>query len=572
MMQYYPSALRVLVQWGLVMVSLSTLHGCGRDSSEQSAEQGSSSSNVWFENVTQSGGVDFIHQSGHQGDFLIPEIMVGGVAVFDMEGDGDLDLYLVQSGSIVDGPGPSGRNVLYANQGDGTFVDVTAASGAGDEGYGIGVATGDVDNDGDVDLLVTNLGRNALLVNDGQGRFQDQTTQAGLLDEDYSASASFFDADSDGDLDLFVCNYLHWSPDQEQNCLNSIGEADYCAPMSYNAPAADRLYLNDGNGRFVDISDSSGIAGIPGTALGVVAMDVDSDGRQDVFVANDGMPDHLWMNQGDGVFIENALRSGCATDISGKSKAGMGIATGDVNLDGHVDLMVCNLWRETDSLYLIDGKGNFEDATIRSGLAALPKTFTRFGLGFHDFDNDGHLDLYEANGRVALLDQNWGDDPYGEPNLLFSGHADGRFREVTPRSGTTEPANLVSRGAAYGDFDNDGGMDIVVINRDGPPQVLRNIVGGRGNWVTFRVLDSSGRDAHGATVEVTAGGNSWKAIVHTDGSYCAASDPRIHVGLGDVDAVDEVEITWQDGTSERFGSQPINRITPLRQGSSPAGE
>lgn len=569
MMQHHSSGFRP-VHWLLVMVSPWLLSGCGQDASEDTSAQGTSSENVWFEDVTNSRGVDFIHRSGHQEAYLIPEIMVGGVAVFDMEGDGDLDLYLVQSGSVVDGPGPSGRNVLYANQGDGTFEDVTAASGAGDEGYGIGVATGDIDNDGDVDLLVTNLGRNALLVNDGQGRFVDATMDAGLEAEDYSASASFFDADADGDLDLFVCNYLHWSPEKEQNCLNSIGEADYCAPMSYNAPAADRLYLNDGKGRFVDISESSGIASVPGTALGVVAMDVNSDGRQDVFVANDGMPDHLWMNQGNGVFVENALRAGCATDISGKSKAGMGIATGDINHDGEVDLMVCNLWRETDSLYLIDGKGNFEDATIRSGLAALPKTFTRFGLGFHDFDNDGHLDLYEANGRVALLDKNWGDDPYGEPNLLFRGSATGRFKEVTPRSGTRVPANLVSRGAAYGDFDNDGGVDIVVINRDGPPQMLHNVVGDRGNWVKLRALDSSGRDAHGATIKLAAGGKTWTTVVHTDGSYCAASDPRVHFGIGEIESVDDVEILWPDGRRERFGSQPINRISTLQQ-KAPAG-
>ena len=567
MIDHAPHPVR-LVPALIIVLSLSALHGCGQDSSEELPAPTASSGNVWFENVTKSRGIDFIHRSGHQEAFLIPEIMVGGVAVFDMEGDGDLDLYLVQSGSIIDGPGPSGRNVLYANQGDGTFRDVTEASGTGDEGYGIGVATGDVDNDGDVDLLVTNLGRNTLLVNDGQGRFVDTTLEAGLEAEDYSASASFFDADADGDLDLFVCNYLHWSPEKEQNCLNSIGEADYCAPMSYSAPAADRLYMNDGTGRFVDISESSGVASAPGTALGVVAMDVNSDGRQDVFVANDGMPDHLWMNQGEGVFIENALRAGCATDISGKSKAGMGIATGDINHDGEVDLMVCNLWRETDSLYLIDANGNFEDATIRSGLAALPKTFTRFGLGFHDFDNDGNLDLYEANGRVAMLDKNWGEDPYGEPNLLFRGNANGRFEEVTPRSGTREPANLVSRGAAYGDFDNDGGVDIVVINRDGPPQVLHNVVPDRGNWIKFRVLDSAGRDAHGAVVRLSAGERSWTSVVHTDGSYCAANDPRVHFGLGDVGRIDDVEVVWPDGTIEQFGPQSINRIVPLRRNTS----
>ncbi|MEE2907930.1 MAG: CRTAC1 family protein [Planctomycetota bacterium] len=534
-------------------------------STSKGTAQGKTASETWFSDQVNASGITFTHVSGHEDDFYIPEIMAGGVALFDMDSDGDLDVYFVQGGSLID-PASNPPNQLYENMGDGRFQDVTEASGTGDRGYGIGVATGDYNNDGHIDLLVTNVGRNTLYRNDGSGTFTDVSEKAGLDAEAYSASASFFDADQDGDLDLYVCNYLvNWTPERELECKNTLNQRDYCAPTAYKAPAPDHFYRNDGNGQFTDMSSESGIAAVPGTGLGVVAADFTGNGQLDVFVANDGMADRLWVRQPDGTYQDQALVAGCAMDMSGKAKAGMGVSVADLDEDQDQDLIVCNLWRETDSLYLNDGRGMFQDATIRTGLAATPKTFTRFGLGFVDFDNDGYLDLYEANGRVARLARNHADDHYAEPNILFRGEAGPRFVEVMPRGGTSEPLISTSRGAAFGDLDNDGRLDIIVINRDAQPHVLRNVVTDAGNWSQVRVLDKNGRDALGARVHVTTGDRTLTRQVRTDGSYCAANDPRIHVGLGSAQTVDDVSVTWPDGTQQSFGPQPVNTILELRR-------
>ena len=526
----------------------------------------------WFVDQVNESGVDFIHQSGQSGKFYIPEIMAGGAALFDMDADGDLDLYLIQSGDVNNATIENPPNQLYKNDGTGKFTNATAGSGADNQGYGIGAATGDYDNDGDIDLYVTNVGANALLQNDGQGQFTDVTAAAGINDDDYSASASFFDADSDGDLDLYVCNYLYWSPQTELECKNSLSKPDYCAPIAYRAPASDRLYINQGNGTFIDASEPSGIAAIPGTALGVVASDFSGDGKPDLFVANDGMPDRLWINQGNNTFKDEALLSGTAMDMSGKAKAGMGVTTDDIDHDGDQDVMVCNLWRETDSLFINNGSGGFRDATTRSGLAATPKTFTRFGLGLADFDNDGTLDLYQANGRVAQLARRWGEDPYGEPNLLFKGSSNAggiRFEEVTPRGGADDTPALTSRGAAFGDLDNDGRLDVIVVNRDAAPHVLMNIQQDTGNWAMIRAIDRHGRDAIGAQIMTKAGDKTWTQIVRTDGSYCTANDPRVHIGLGKASTIDDITITWPTGQTQTFGPQPINQMIELREDSTP---
>ena len=557
----------------LILLSVSglLLSGCGDDpvetgTAEPAPGNVASQSTAWFQDDIDASRISFEHVSGHDGDFYIPEIMSGGAAVLDMEGDGDLDIYFIQSGSITS-PEDNPPNQLFENLGDGTFRDVTDTSGAGDRGYGIATATGDYDNDGDVDLLVTNVGRNTLLQNDGAGRFTDVTDQAGLMDEDYSASASFFDADRDGDLDLYVCNYLvNWSPEREIECKNTLNQPDYCAPLTYKAPAPDRLYLNNGDGTFKDISESSGIAAVPGTALGVLAADFTGDGQLEIFVANDGMPDRLWIRQPDGTYVDDALLSGCAMDMSGKAKAGMGVSAADIDGDQDEDFIVCNLWRETDSLYLNDGSGQFQDATIRTGLGATPKTFTRFGLGFFDFNNDGFIDLYEANGRVADLATSHSEtDRYAEPNVLFMGQPKTRFKEVLPRGGTADLLVATSRAAAFGDIDNDGRMDIIVVNRDGKPHVLRNTVEDIGNWSLIRVIDEHGRDAIAAQVRLTADGATTTRRVRTDGSYCAANDPRVHFGLGDTESIDDISVTWPDGSTQSFGPQKINTILELRR-------
>ncbi|HXV75911.1 MAG TPA: VCBS repeat-containing protein, partial [Candidatus Polarisedimenticolaceae bacterium] len=322
----------------------------------------------WFEETARRDGLDFVHQSGHGGELLFPEIMGGGVALFDMDGDGDLDAYLVQSGRLLESPADEAGNRLFENVGAGRFVDVSAGSGAGDTGYGMGAAAGDYDGDGDTDLYVTNFGPNVLLRNEGGGRFRDTTGDAGVGDPSWSASAAFLDYDVDGDLDLFVANYVNWTPSIEQRCYNAAGVRDYCLPTNYHAPAMDRLYRNRGDGTFEDVSIDVGLQTAFGNGLGVVSSDFDGDMRPDIFVANDMMMNQLWMNRG-GRFVDEALLRGNAVDEHGSPKAGMGVMAIDINDDGNEDLLVGNLQGQTDSFFINRG-GTFSDATGSVGLGS----------------------------------------------------------------------------------------------------------------------------------------------------------------------------------------------------------
>jgi hypothetical protein len=482
--------------------------------------------------------------------------MGGGAALFDLDGDGDLDAYLVQS---------EGGNQLFRNRGEGSFDDVTAESGADDRGYGMGVAAGDYDNDGDVDLYVTNRGPNVLLRNDGEGRFTDVTREAGVGDPAWSTSAAFLDYDADGDLDLYVANYIQWSPATELECYSLSGEPDYCSPKNYNAPAPDTLYRNDGKGKFTDISESAGLRAAFGNGLGVTAGDFDGDGRLDVFVANDGTPNQLWLNQGGGRFRDAALLRGCAIDQDGKAKAGMGVDAIDFDDDGDLDLTVVNLDGEADSFFRNQG-AYFIDDTVRVGLRVESRPFTRFGMALLDFDNDGWLDLYQANGRVGLQSRRFSSDPYGEPNLLFRGTAAGRFEEVLLRGGTTELLVATSRAAAFGDVDGDGGIDVLVVNRDAPAHLLLNRVPRRGRWISFRVLSEQGRDALGAELSFSLGERRLTRTVKAAYSYLASNDPRVHVGLGEATGVSDVRVLWLDGKAERFGDFEAESLVVLRRG------
>jgi enediyne biosynthesis protein E4 len=524
------------------------------------------SGSPWFEDVARQSGLTFVHRSGHEGQqFRLPEIMGGGAALLDIDGDGDLDALLVQSGSLASPAAAPAGHRLYRNRGDGTFDDVSEESGlAAVAGHGMGVATGDYDNDRDVDVYITGLGANVLLQNDGRGHFADVTRAAGVAGSGWSTSATFTDIDGDGHLDLFVTRYLDWTPGVERECYSLTGQIDYCSPKNYDVPTADLLFRNDGHGAFVEISRPAGLRSAVGNGLGVLAEDVTGDGRIDLFVANDGMPNHLWVNQGGGRFRESALMSGVAIDLDGVAKAGMGVHAGDIDGDGDNDLIVMNLDAESDSYYRNDGK-YFTDATASVGLRVASRRFTRFGVGFHDFDNDGRLDLYEANGRVGLQAETFGPDPYAEPNLLFRGRPDGRFEEVSPRGGTASPLVATSRAAAFGDVDNDGGTDVLVANRDAAPYLLRNVAPNRGHWLLVRALDRHGRDALGGALTISAGGRELRRDVRTGYSYLAASDPRVHVGLGPSAAVDSISVRWPDGTSGRFGPFQADRIVELRQ-------
>jgi hypothetical protein len=521
---------------------------------------------IWFEEVAASRGLSFVHRSGHESRYLLPEIMGGGAALFDMDGDGDLDVLLVQSGHLSAPAGTPAGHRLYRNSGDGRFEDVSVENGiASVTGYGMGVATGDYDNDRDVDLYITGLGSNLLLQNDGRGRFVDVTRAARVAGAGWSTSATFVDVEADGHLDLFVTRYLDWSTDAERECYSLTGIVDYCSPKNYDAPTTDLLFHNNGDGTFTDVSRASGLGSAVGNGLGVIADDVNGDGRVDIFVANDGTPNHLWSALGGGRFSESALLAGVAIDQDGAPKAGMGVHVNDVDDDGDNDLIVVNLDTESDSFFRNEGRF-FVDATTSVGLRVASRRFTRFGVALLDFDNDGRLDLYQANGRVGLQAETFGPDPYAEPNLLFRGLLDGRFEELSPRGGTSQPLVATSRAAAFGDLDNDGGIDILVANRDAAPHLLRNVAPARGHWLLMRVLDARGRDAIGATLSIAVGTRTLRRDVRTGYSYLAANDPRIHVGLGDLRSVDAVTVRWPDGIRERFGPFEADRIVELRRG------
>jgi hypothetical protein len=547
--------------------------GCTR----REAPRDDTPAGVWFEEVAEARGIRFVHRSGHRDRYLLPEIMGGGAALFDMDNDGDLDAFLVQSGSVSNPADKSSGNRLFRNRGDGTFEDATDGSGTVTRAYGMGVAAGDYDNDGDVDVYVTGLGANALLRNEG-GRFADVTARARVAASGWSTSAAFVDYDADGDLDLFVARYIDWSPSTELDCYSLTGVPDYCSPRNYDAPTSSLLFRNEGNGTFTDVSDAAGLRRAVGNGLGVVAGDFDADGRIDLFVANDSTPNHLWMNAGGGRFAERGLVAGVAIDEDGRAKAGMGVHAADSDDDGDLDLLVVNLDGESDSFYRNEGPF-FVDATAAVGLRTVSRPFTRFGTAMLDFDNNGLLDVYEANGRVGLQSERFSSDPYAEPNVLFRGiqgsgvrGQGSAFEEVRPRGGTARPLIATSRGAAFGDIDNDGGIDILVSNRDAAPHLLRNTAPSRGHWISLRVVDDHGRDALGARLRISVGQRRIHRDVLAAYSYLASNDPRVHVGLGQAARMDEVHVTWPDGTTELYGPFDADRIVTLRRGDGSVGQ
>ncbi|MEE2907437.1 MAG: CRTAC1 family protein [Planctomycetota bacterium] len=527
-----------------------------------------SAASPWLQDVAQESGIEFTWHSGDSGDYYIPEIIGGGVAMLDFDNDGDLDLYFIQGGKVEvameDPDDNASANRLYRNEGNWRFIEVEDAAGADDHGYGMGVTTGDYDNDGDIDLYVTNVGRNTLLRNEG-GHFIDVTESAGVGDTAWGSATAFLDYDADGHLDLYLGNYLAWSPETEITCYSGLGGEDYCAPGNYPLATADRLYRNRGDGTFEDVTALAGIDSHNRPALGIVAADFDQDGWLDIFIANDGKPDILWHNQGDGRFVDIGLRAGCAIDDDGKEKAGMGVGTTDIDDDGDLDLVVCNLTNESDSMFLNEGS-YFIDTTAKHGVKMATRPYTRFGLGWVDLDNDGWVDLYEATGQVQRGANTPGDDPYAQENVLLKGTPGGRFEKVGVQGGTTETIRLTSRAAAFGDLDQDGRLDIIVINRDAPANVYKNIVDKPGNWCLLRVLDEHGRDALGATVSGKVGSRRLTRPVQTAHSYFAANDHRVHVGLGEAPAFQSVQVEWLDGTQEPFGDLPANQIHTLQRG------
>lgn len=521
---------------------------------------------AWFQEVSSQAGIDFQHVRASTTRYWLPEIMSGGAAWLDYDGDNDLDLYLVQGGDVTGRSLDRPPNRLYRNQGNGTFVDVTSAAGVGDQSYGMSCAVGDYDGDGDVDLYVTNLGRNTLYRNEGNGTFTDVTGRAGVGHNGWGTSAAFVDYDDDGKLDLYVVNYIDWAPEREIECFTGGNEKDYCHPLNYNAPATDTLYHNSGDGTFTDVTEQAGITKAKGNGLGIVVGDFNQDGRIDFFVANDSDPNQLWINNGDGTFTDQAILSGCAVNRVGKAEAGMGVMAFDFENDEDLDLFITHLRDETNILFLHD-RGLFEDITSRTGLGPPSLPYTGFGTAAADFDHDGESDIYVVNGRVIRAQKPLAKDVFAEPNQLFRGMGNGRYEEYSLRDGTTNGFIENSRAAAFGDYDNDGDIDILVVNNGGRARLLQNHAGKKGRSIQFRVINRHGLDAVGAIVCITTSLGKQCRQVQTAYSYLASNDPRVHFGLAELDKVEDVTIIWPGRHKKSFGPFQAGSLQILREGS-----
>ena len=544
-----------------------------------------------FVDVARTAGIDFVHFNGMSGEFYILEVKCVGCGLLDYDNDGDLDVYMVQGAMLGEnktladaifppkGPlppkdrlyrndlvvGPDGRRTLK-------FTDVTDASGIMATGFGIGVAAGDYDNDGFVDLHVAGFGRNYMYRNNGDGTFTDVTEKTGTGDTRCNTAAAFVDYDHDGYLDLYVCAYSNFSYSTHKDCRDAVGRLYWCGPRSYKA-VSDRLYRNRGDGTFEDVTTAARI--LPkkfGTGLGVVCADFNGDGWIDLYITNDALPNHLWMNKGDGTFANNALLAGCAVNHAGAPEAGMGVDAGDYDNDGDEDLFMTHLIKESNTIYVNDGTGLFDDRTRETGLATPSVPYTAFGTGWLDYDNDGYLDILVANGEVTPIEEQVraGDRfPLRLPNQLYRNMGDGKLAEVTKSAGKVFGLLEVSRGAAFGDIDNDGDTDVLITNNSGSPRLLINQVGNRNHWIGLRMVDSAKkRDMIGTWVGVFRSKRPtlWRRV-RTSASYCSTNDPRVLVGLGDATEVTRITAKWPDGSVEQWTGLPVDKYTTLARGS-----
>jgi enediyne biosynthesis protein E4 len=533
-----------------------------------------------FRDIAADTGLHFQHVNGAAGRYHLPEIMGAGGALLDFDRDGDLDVFLLQ-GRDLDGNDPSSdpsrghrlfRNDLSPRTGGGSlhFTDVTDRAGfvAGD--YGMGAAVGDYDNDGDPDIYVTNFGPNRLYRNNADGSFTDVTARAGegLDDPRWSASAAFSDYDADGDLDLFVANYVDFTVQGAKSCFDPAGVRDYCGPLQFR-PVPDRLFRNNGNGTFTDVSESSGITKAYGSGLGVAAGDFNNDGLSDFYVANDARANQLWLNKGDGTFEDGALMAGLAFNAEGQAEGSMGLAIGDADNDGDLDIFVTNIAGESHAFYVNLGRGRFEDRRVASGLGTATRAYTGFGTDWFDCDNDGLLDLFVADGAVTRPEALRGDPfPFRQKNLLLRNLGDGRFRDVAAEAGPGLEPSGIGRGAAFGDVDNDGDVDVLVTNNGGPPRLLLNESTPGRAWLEVRLEGTAdNRQGLGARVGLLSKSHAtvWR-LAHTDGSYLSASDPRVHFGVPATADVASVVVEWPRGSREMWTDLRVNQVVSLKQG------
>jgi len=520
---------------------------------------------VVFEDVSHKSGIDkFHHLSGTPAKSTIIEVPGSGVALLDYDNDGWLDIYLLNGSTVaaLKGQEPAPKAMLLHNNHDGTFTDVTAKAGVANERWGFGVAVGDYDNDGWPDIYVANYGQNRLYHNNHDGTFTDVAEKAGVTVGGWSAGPSWGDYDHDGRLDLFVPGYAKFDPDHAQSC-DFMGTKLSCGPLGMEGEP-DHLFHNNGDGTFTDVSAKAGVSDPKGYyGFASTFVDVDDDGWVDLLVANDSRPNFLYHNRHDGTFEENGYLSGFALTEDGRPMASMGIGVGDYNRDGKVDFYISNFSDDYSVLFKNQGNGILADVTYQAGLVEPTIPFLKWGTGFLDFDNDGLLDIFVANGHVfPIIDkQNWGTTWAQRPQLFRN--IDGiRFQEVPPAPGSGLADLLPARGAAFGDLFNDGHVDVVINNLDSTPTLLRNVVKNGNHWVTLKLIGGpkSPRDAIGAKVFLTAGGVRQRADVFSGGSYGSSSDLRMHFGLGEATNVERVEIHWPSGTKQEIKLPRVDKI------------
>jgi hypothetical protein len=507
---------------------------------------------IRFREASKAWGIDFRHHHGGSGRRYILESTAGGVVMFDYDLDGDQDLFFVDGGRIPGSlPGEEPRSRLYRNDG-GRFVDRTDASGIRVAGYGSGGTAGDVDNDGDLDLFITQFGADQLFVNQGDGTFVDGTSRAGVSDPLWSTSAAFADTDRDGDLDLYVVNYVDFSFETFKPCVNSkTGVTAYCGPQAYNG-LPDHFYRNKGDGTFEDATQAAGFGGAVGPGLGVVFGDIDNDLWPDVYVANDAKPNFLFHNLGNGVFEDISLLSGTALSGAGRAEAGMGVDMDDYDGDGLMDIVVTNFELETNGLYRNLGAGTFSDNRFIAQIAEPSLNFLAFGVDFADFDQDGDLDLVVANGHIndnaaELLP----GSQYAQRNQVFENLGNGRFREDTA---TGMDVVRVSRALATGDLDGDGDLDVVIVNSNDLTEAYENVGAGNGHWLSVEL-----RAGIGARLELAAGGKTQIRDVRTASSFQAQNALAAHFGLGKSESAGRLTVKWPDGKVQIFNQLPADR-------------
>ena len=567
-----------LVLLGIALLSA----GCERNKSPANTAPSGESSTAWFQDITTESRLKFLHDVTLTGDYLIPEQMGSGCALFDYDNDGRLDVYLIHNIE----PGSTNRNRLFHQERDGRFKDVSRDSGLDVTGYGMAVLAGDVNNDGWLDILITENGRSRLFRNPGgTGKFQEVSREAGLLNEAWGVPAAFVDYDRDGWLDIVIANYVVFDPAVR---YAPGGVPDFCGPNAYQ-PTLTRLYHNvtgksGGNGaapRFEDITTASGLGAHPGKGMGIMCADFDGDHWPDILVSDDDQPNRLFINQRNGTFAEQAIPRGLAFTVMGATASNMGVAVGDIDGNGLFDVMVPHMAEEKHCLWMQGPAGVYEDRSAAAGFDKLLWHGTGFGPVLADFNNDGFLDLAISNGAVRNdmrarqapmppaqdVPAFW--RPYAQPNQIFANDGKGEFQDISGTNPALCGQAKVARGMACGDIDNDGGLDLVINYIGMPAGVYRNTARGRGHWLGLRAVDPAlgGRDAYGAEVIVQSGDRHWWRLLQPCYSYCSSNDPRLHFGLAQMRYIDSIRIIWPDGVIETFPGTDADRYLTIRKGS-----